>query len=228
MRLGRRGQCWLGELRHVEFQGSLQIATQIALAHKKCKVIAIAGTEDKCRQLRELGCHVVLNYNDKDYAKKLRAAGRIDVYFDNGAWERCNVELTDRSRRRDARPRPLAHQAVCSHRALRRHLAVLGRQALRRDPPSAAHLDEGHHAGRKSHAHSQSSPQFIAFDYEDRYHEGRAYLSDLYNRGLLKYDYYVKEGGLAGCVPAFQDMFAGKNYGKTVVSFVDGGRGAKL
>lgn len=57
---------------------------QIALAHKKCKVIAIAGSQDKVDELKKMGCHVVLNYKDKDFAKGLRAAGRIDVYFDNG------------------------------------------------------------------------------------------------------------------------------------------------
>lgn len=60
---------------------------------------------------------------------------------------------------------------------------------------------------------------FIAFDYAKRYPEARAYLTDLANKGKLKYDYHVVPGGLDGCVQGLSDMFAGRNVGKTVVSF---------
>lgn len=74
----------VGLVSDLELTKLTQIAMQIALAHKKCKVIAIAGTPDKVEHLRKLGAHVVLNYKDKDFAKQLKKAGRIDLYFDNG------------------------------------------------------------------------------------------------------------------------------------------------
>lgn len=61
-----------------------QIATQIALAHPKCKVVAIAGSADKCAKLKEMGCHAVINYKDQGWQKQLKQVGLVDVYFDNG------------------------------------------------------------------------------------------------------------------------------------------------
>lgn len=60
-----------------------QIACQIALAHPKCKVIALASSS-KIKQLEKLGCHAVLDYTKEGFKKELRKHGLIDVYFDNG------------------------------------------------------------------------------------------------------------------------------------------------
>jgi len=60
-----------------------QIACQIALAHPKCKVIALASSS-KIKQLEKLGCHAVLDYTKEGFKKELRKEGLIDVYFDNG------------------------------------------------------------------------------------------------------------------------------------------------
>ncbi|KEF63641.1 uncharacterized protein A1O9_01619 [Exophiala aquamarina CBS 119918] len=62
------------------------VAGQIAKL-KGATVLGIAGSDDKCRWLvDELGFDGALNYKDKDYAKKFRAATKdlIDVFFDNG------------------------------------------------------------------------------------------------------------------------------------------------
>lgn len=62
---------------------------------------------------------------------------------------------------------------------------------------------------------------FIVFEYATRYPEARAYLSDLKARGKIVYDYHVVEpsqgekNGLKKCVPALEDVFAGRNFGKT-------------
>jgi NADPH-dependent curcumin reductase CurA len=77
---------WVSSLRrrYPRYVADEQIATQIALAHPKCKVVAIAGSVDKCTKLKEMGCHTVLNYKDKGWQKKLKEVGLVDVYFDNG------------------------------------------------------------------------------------------------------------------------------------------------
>jgi NADPH-dependent curcumin reductase CurA len=62
-----------------------QIACQIALAHPKCKVIALASSS-KIKQLEKLGCHSVLDYTKPGFKKELRKEGLIDVYFDNGTF----------------------------------------------------------------------------------------------------------------------------------------------
>jgi NADPH-dependent curcumin reductase CurA len=61
------------------------IAGQIAKI-RGAKVIGTAGSDEKCKWLRELGFDEVLNYKDPDFKKKFWAATNdlIDVYFDNG------------------------------------------------------------------------------------------------------------------------------------------------
>lgn len=68
------------------------IATQIALAHKSCKVIAIVGSQEKVDLLNKLGA-TALNYRLSGFAGRLRAAGGIDVYFDNVGGELLDVVL---------------------------------------------------------------------------------------------------------------------------------------
>lgn len=70
-----------------------QIATQIALSHKKCTVTGIAGSPEKCSELKKLGCHFALNYKDKDFRKQLRKVGLVDLYFDNGEFRIFSVEI---------------------------------------------------------------------------------------------------------------------------------------
>ena len=104
-----------------------QIATQIALAHPRCRVVAIAGSDDKCRSLRSLGCHDVLNYKDEGFRKAFRNIGLIDVYFDNGAFiytSPCDVLNMFSSGRRDPRFRAGATQALRADSRLRRDLRV--------------------------------------------------------------------------------------------------------
>ena len=52
------------------------------------KVIAIAGTDDKCRWLEdELGVDKALNYKDQNFVNDFKqSVGYLDVYFDNGGW----------------------------------------------------------------------------------------------------------------------------------------------
>ena len=180
------------------------IATQIATAHKKCKVIAIAGSDDKVELLKSLGAHVVINYKKKDWAKQLRAAGGIDVYFDNVGGEMLDMVLT--------RIKPYARIVLCGAISQYNTTKPYGIKFLPQAISMKATL-EG----------------FIAFDYEARYPEARAYLSDLASKGLIKYDYHLVPGGLDGCVTAIGDMFGGRNVGKTVVDFTgEAGGKAKL
>ncbi|KAL1412430.1 hypothetical protein Q8F55_000175 [Vanrija albida] len=170
------------------------IVTQIAVAHPHCKVVAIAGSQDKCEKLRELGAHVVLNYNQQGFAGRLRAVGNVDVYFDNVGGELLDVIL--------AQINPYARIVMCG--------AI---SQYNTNKPYGVRLTP------QLITMKATMQGFIAFDYEKRYPEARAYLSDLAAKGKLKYDYHVVGGGLDGCVPAMQEMFDGKNYGKTVVAF---------
>lgn len=50
------------------------------------RVIALAGTDDKCKWLEdELGVDKALNYKSPDFVNDFKqAVGYLDVYFDNG------------------------------------------------------------------------------------------------------------------------------------------------
>lgn len=60
------------------------VAGQIAKI-KGCRVVGIAGTDEKCRWLREIGFDEAIDYRTEDVRRRLREAcpRKIDVYFDN-------------------------------------------------------------------------------------------------------------------------------------------------
>jgi NADPH-dependent curcumin reductase CurA len=71
------------------------VASQIAKI-KGCYVIGSAGSDDKCRWLKEeLGLDAVINYKKKELRTALKAAAPrgIDVYFDNVGGEHLNAAL---------------------------------------------------------------------------------------------------------------------------------------
>ena len=61
------------------------MVVQIGLI-KGCRVVAIAGADDKCQWLKELGCEAALNYKDPDFKSKFKEATKdlINIYWDNG------------------------------------------------------------------------------------------------------------------------------------------------
>jgi NADPH-dependent curcumin reductase CurA len=71
------------------------VAAQIAKI-KGCYVIGSAGSEDKCRWLKEdLGVDVAINYKKGELRTSLKAAAAkgIDVYFENVGGEHLNAAL---------------------------------------------------------------------------------------------------------------------------------------
>jgi NADPH-dependent curcumin reductase CurA len=71
------------------------VAAQIAKI-KGCYVIGSAGSDDKCRWLKnELGLDAVINYKSAELRTALKAAAPkgIDVYFDNVGGEHLNATL---------------------------------------------------------------------------------------------------------------------------------------
>ncbi|TPX14689.1 uncharacterized protein E0L32_005084 [Thyridium curvatum] len=72
------------------------IVGQIARIMGAGRLVGIAGTDDKCRWLREeLGYDVALNYKDPDFKNQFYEAtkGYIDVYWDNVGGEILDLAL---------------------------------------------------------------------------------------------------------------------------------------
>ncbi|KAL7420909.1 hypothetical protein Q5752_004863 [Cryptotrichosporon argae] len=171
------------------------IVTQLAAA-QKCRVVAIAGSADKLAHLKELGADVVLNYKDEAFKRQLHDVGGIDVFFDNVGGEvldRVLAQLNDHAR-----------------------IVLCGAISVYNSPNPYRLLNTPALISTKS-----SMTGFIVMEYAARYAEGRARLAQLRKDGQLEYKYHVVRGGVGGCVNALQDMFAGKNEGKTVVHIND-------
>lgn len=64
--------------------------------HKGCKVIGIAGSQDKCDWLiNELGIDAALNYKAPEFKEEFKEkVGYLDVFFDNVGGEILNYALT--------------------------------------------------------------------------------------------------------------------------------------
>ncbi len=63
---------------------------------KGARVLGLAGSDDKVKWLKELGCDDALNYKDPEFPKKFRASTEdlIDVFFDNVGGEILDLALT--------------------------------------------------------------------------------------------------------------------------------------
>ncbi len=58
---------------------------------------------------------------------------------------------------------------------------------------------------------------FVVFDYADQYEEARKQMSQWMKEGKLKMFEYVVDGDVGDYMDVFQQMYRGKNLGKTVV-----------
>ena len=52
---------------------------------KGCRVVGIAGTDEKCKWLKSIGFDEVINYKTEDVKEALKVAAPkgVDCYFDN-------------------------------------------------------------------------------------------------------------------------------------------------
>jgi NADPH:quinone reductase len=168
---------------------------QIAKIHG-CRVVGIAGSEDKIRWLRDdLGFDAVLNYKTtSDYRRALAelCPQGIDVYFDNVGGPISDAAF--------ALLNPRARVPVCGQVSLynleqpemgpRLLMQVLTRQVK----------VEG----------------FLVFQFADRYAEGLAKLTEWVRSGQLKYKETIADG-IENAPKAFLSMLSGGNIGKQLV-----------
>jgi NADPH-dependent curcumin reductase CurA len=106
---------------------------------KGAKVLGLAGEDSKVQWLKEeLGFDEALNYKDKDFTTKFRAAtkGLIDVYFDNGTVREHGRFLSGWltwcfSGWRDSRSCVVSCEAICSICTVRSHQRVQLEEATR-------------------------------------------------------------------------------------------------
>jgi NADPH-dependent curcumin reductase CurA len=176
------------------------VAGQIARI-KGCRVIGIAGGEDKCRWLtEELGFDAAIDYKGEDARAALRghAPEGIDVYFDNVGGDILDAALTRLARG----ARIIICGAISQYNATEavkgpaNYLALLVARA--------------------------SMTGMVVFDYAPRFPEAVKDLAGWLREGELISREDVIAGGVRDFPDALLKLFAGENVGKLVLS-VEGG-----
>lgn len=171
------------------------VVGQLAKA-KGARVIGIAGGEEKCAWLREIGFDEAIDYKAENPLKKLRevAPKGVDVYFDNVGGSILDAALANLA--------PRARVVICG--------AISSYNAEK--------LPEGPRRYMSLLVFRASMTGFVVFDYEDRYPEAVAEISGLISSGALQARETVLDGGVRAFPEALLGLFDGVNTGKLVLA----------
>ncbi len=161
-----------------------------------CRVVGIAGSDEKCRRLtEELGLDAAVSYKDPDFRAKLRAAtpDRIDVYFDNTGG-------------------PVLESALFRMN-LHGRIACCGAVSLydTGNPGPGPRGVPGLLVNNRVRMEG-----FLVFDYLDRYGQARAELTGWVDSGQLR-PWTTDYEGLDAAPRAFIDLLGGVTVGTTIV-----------
>ena len=166
---------------------------------KGCRVVGIAGTDEKNAYLRdELGFDATINYKTGDVAASLaKACGDgVDVYFDNVGGEISDAVL-----------RLINHGA---------RISVCGQISLY----NLEKPDDGPRPQSLLLTNSAKMQGFIVSDFSADFAQGREQLTQWFSEGKLKYAENIIEG-FENTPGAFLGLFEGENTGKQLVKVGD-------
>ncbi|KAI1763095.1 hypothetical protein GGR53DRAFT_467628 [Hypoxylon sp. FL1150] len=164
---------------------------------KGCRVIGIAGTDEKCEMLtRELGFDVALNYKSPTFKEDLVEAtpNFIDVYWDNVGGEILEIALEQAALR--------ARFVLCG--------SISGYN-------TKGHTSAGVRNLFRVTTHRIRMEGFIVIDYMDEMPEARQTLGQWIAEGKIKRKETIVKGGLKMAEHAINHLFTGKNTGKLMV-----------
>jgi NADPH-dependent curcumin reductase CurA len=162
---------------------------------KGCRVVGIAGSDDKIRYLlEELGFDAAINYKAPDRRAALAKAcpNGVDVYFDNVGGEISDDVMF----------------------LLNKHarIPVCGQIALY----NMTKPDIGPRMQSQLLITSSLMKGFVVSDYSQRFDEGAVQLAEWVKEGRLKYSEQIVDG-FEHTVNAFLGLFTGENLGKQLV-----------
>ncbi len=164
---------------------------------KGCRVVGIAGGEDKCRQVvEELGFDACLDYKAGDLKKGLRehAPDRVDVYFDNVGGPVLDAVL----------PGMAMHGRIVLCGAISQYNADGGMTG----PANYMSL-------LVNRARMEG---FVIFDYTDRFGDALKEMTGWLADGSLTSRETVVKGGVRAFPETLRQLFGGVNSGKLVLS----------
>jgi NADPH-dependent curcumin reductase len=173
-----------------------QIAGQIARL-KGCRVVGIAGREEKCRYvLEELGFNACISRLSPSFAQDLKGAclDGIDIYFENVGGPVFDTVLPLFN--------PRARMTICG---------LISRYG---DAPGT---DAGAQERRRAEARGVRVQDLFVGEYVANWHDAfLAEIAPLVASGELHYREDIREG--FEVIPtAFAEMLRGENFGKTLV-----------
>lgn len=166
---------------------------------KGCRVVGIAGSEEKNRYLEnELQVDATINYKTADIKQAIRAAcpKGVDIYFDNVGGEISDAVMQ------------LLNQGA--------RIPVCGQISLY----CLERPDIGPRIQPYLLVNSALMKGFIVSNYAARFAEGGKQLAQWLAEGKLKYCETFVEG-FENAPRAFLDLFTGKNLGKQLVRIAD-------
>ena len=161
---------------------------------KGATVLGLAGSDDKVQWLKELGFDDALNYKDKDFFKKFRAATKslIDVFFDNVGGDILDIALS--------RAKEHSRFVICG---------------------GISQYNSSKPQGPKNYLMIISMrirmEGFIVFDYQDQYPQALKELAQWLQEGKIQRKETIIKGGLAKAEQGLADLYNGINTGKLLV-----------
>jgi NADPH-dependent curcumin reductase len=170
------------------------VAGQIAKI-KGCRVIGIAGGEEKCRWLTEdLGFDAAIDYKAEDVRAALREAAPtgVDLYFDNVGGEILDAVLTRLARG--------ARIVICG--------------AVSQYNATAVHGPANYLSLLVARA---SMTGMVVFDYAASYGQAAAEIAGWMSEGRLISREHIVPGGLNAFPDTLLKLFTGENIGKLVL-----------
>ncbi len=171
------------------------IAAQIAKL-KDCRVVAIAGSDEKIKMLKEdFHCDEAINYKttpDLNQAIKEACPENVDIYFDNVGGKISDAVILN----------------INSHA----RIVLCGQISLY----NATETPVGPRLGPLLVGRSALMQGFLIGDFKSEFSEGMQQLSQWIKAGALKYHETVIDG-FDKLPQAFTGLFSGKNIGKMIV-----------
>jgi NADPH-dependent curcumin reductase len=174
-----------------------EIAVQLAKL-AGCEVCGIAGTDEKCKYLRSIGADHAINYRSESLRDRLKACfpKGVDVYFDNVGGEMLD-ELLMHIREES---RVIACGAISAYSSygqdkqepyrIKNYSRIIIKRALIQG--------------------------FLYFDYSKEFPAAIHELSQLVEKGQLKYTTDIRNG-VEECAKGLKDLLEGRNKGKVII-----------
>lgn len=163
---------------------------------KGCKVVGIAGGQDKCDYMKnELGFDEVIDYKKGSLRSDLRKAcpDGLDVYFDNVGGETLDTCLTIL--------RMKARVVICGA------ISQYNNETLVKGPANYMSLL----------VNRAKMEGFVVFDYAERYSEAALEMAGWMQQGKLKSTEYIVEGSVEDFHKTLLVLFEGDKIGKLLL-----------